>query len=123
MGQRAESLGHGRTVDHPQHRHAEVTRQVGRRGLAVEQAHHPFDQDQVGLASSLPKQSATFRLTDHGQIELVHRRATGMSMDHRVEKIRAALEHPHPPPLTRMQARQRGGDGGFALAGSRRSDQ
>ncbi len=123
MSQGAKGLGHGRTVDHAQHRHAEVTGQIGRRRFAVEQTHDPFDQDQIGLARGLPQQPAALRLTHHGQVELVHRRAAGTGVDHRIEKVRAALEHPHPTPLTRMQARQRGGDGGLTLTRSRRSNQ
>jgi hypothetical protein len=68
-----------------QHRHAEVPRQVGAGRRAVEQAHHAFDQDQVGLARRFP-QRATFLLADHPHVQLIHRRAAGALEDHRVEK-------------------------------------
>lgn len=123
VGQRAEGLGHRRAVDHPQHRHAETPRQVCRRGVAIEQAHHPFDEDQVGLAGGPRQQASRFGLADHPQVELVDRRAGGAGEDHRVEEVRPALEHPYPPPLARMQAGQGGGDGGLALAGGRGGDQ
>jgi len=41
----------------------------------------------------------------------------------RIKKIRPALEHPHTPTLACMQAGQRGGDGGLALAGGGRGDE
>ena len=49
MRQRAKGARHGRGIDDGQHRHAKVPRQVGGTGLAIEQAHHAFDKDQVGL--------------------------------------------------------------------------
>jgi hypothetical protein len=47
-GQRAKGARHGRGIDHRQHRHAKALGQVGRAGVAVEQAHHAFDEDEVG---------------------------------------------------------------------------
>ena len=41
--------------------------------------------------------------------------AAGGCEDHRVEKIRAALEHAHTPPLPGVIARQGRSDGGLAL--------
>jgi hypothetical protein len=54
QGQCAKGLGHGGTVDHTEHRHAEMPRQVGAGRCAIEQAHHAFDQDQVGLTRRFP---------------------------------------------------------------------
>jgi len=123
MGQRAEGLGHGRAVDHRQHRHAETPRQVGGAGVAIEQTHHAFDEDQIGFVGGLPKQPARFLLADHPQVELIDGPTAGASEDHRVEKVRAALEYPHALALTRMQPSQCGGDGGLALPGRGRGDQ
>jgi len=119
----AEGLRHGRAIDDRQHRHAEAPRQIGRRGRAIEQAHHAFDQDQVGLARRFPEQASRLLFADHPQIELIDRLATGTREDHRVEKVRPALEHPHALALPRMQPGQSGSDCGLALAGSRCGDQ
>jgi hypothetical protein len=55
-------------------------------------------------------------LARHPEVDLVNGIATGELVPERIEEVRAALEDPHPPPLARMQARQRRGDGGLALA-------
>lgn len=117
-GQGAEGLGHGGAVDHPQHRHAEVPRQVGGGRRAVEQPHDALDEDQVRLPRRFPQQAPALGLADHPQVQLVDRVAGGAGEDHRVEEVRPALEHPHAPALAGVQARQGGGDGGLALAGS-----
>gem|GEM_PF-2764139 len=119
----AEGLRHGRAINDRQHRHAEAPRQIGRRGRAIEQAHHPFDQDQVGLARRFPEQAPRLLFADHPQVELIDRLAAGTREDHRVEKVRPALEHPHALALPRMQPRQSRGDGGLALAGCRGGNQ
>src|SRR5690606_8912287 len=90
--------------------------------VAIEQTHHAFDEDQIGFAGGLPKQPARFLLADHPQVELIDRLAAGASEDHRVEKVRAALEYPHALALARMQPSQGGGDGGLALPGRGRGD-
>ena len=123
QGQGAESLGHGGAIDHPQHRHAEMPGQVGARWRAIEQPHNAFDEDQVGLASGLPQQTAAFLLAHHPHVQLVYRGAAGPLENHRIEKIRTALEHPHLASLVTVQARQGGGHGGLALAGCRSGDQ
>ena len=123
MGHGAKGLGHGRAIDHRQHRYAEVSCQISRRGRTIEQAHHPFDQNQIGFTCRLPKQPAALRLANHPQIKLIHRCTAGASENHRIEKIRAAFEHPHALALARVQPCQGSGYGGLALAGSRCSDQ
>ncbi|MCY1209216.1 hypothetical protein D9M72_208620 [compost metagenome] len=122
-GQGAEGLGHGGAIDHAEHRHAKAARQVSGRGRAVEQPHHALDQDQVGLPCRFPEQAAAFRLAHHPQVQLVDRGRGCAGEDHRVEEIRAALEHPHALALTGVQAGQGGGDGGLALAGGGSGDQ
>ncbi|KAF1060887.1 MAG: hypothetical protein GAK45_02392 [Pseudomonas citronellolis] len=117
QGQGPEGLGHGRAIDHRQHRHAEMPRQVSARRRTVEQPHDTFDEDQVGVGGSVPQQTAALLFANHPHVQLVHRRAAGALQDHRVEKIRPALEHPHLAPEVAVQARQGGGDGGLALAG------
>ena len=123
MGQGAKGLGHARAIHHRQHRHTKAARQIRRRGRAVEQAHHPFDQNQIGLPRCLPEALAAFGFAHHPQIQLVHQCAAGAGEDHRVEKVRPALEYPHPLAGAAMQARQGGGHRGLALAGGRRGDQ
>ena len=123
QGQRAKGLGHGRTVDNRQHRHAEVTCQVGARRGAVEQPHHPFDEDQVGFTCRLPEQPAAFLGTDHPQVQLADGGIAGAFENHGVEKVRPAFEHPHLAAQIAVQARQRGSDRGLALARSRRGNQ
>ncbi|MNH11710.1 hypothetical protein D3C79_712320 [compost metagenome] len=54
QGQGTEGLGHGRAIDHRQHRHTKMTSKVGARWRAIEQPHDPFDQDQVGLSRRFP---------------------------------------------------------------------
>ncbi len=123
MGQRAEGLGHGRAVDHCQYRHAETPRQVAGAGVAIKQSHHAFDEDQVGFAGGLPQQPARLLLADHPQVELIDRPTAGAGENHRVEKVRPALEYPHAFALADMQPSQSGGDGGLALTGRGRGDQ
>jgi hypothetical protein len=53
MDQRAEALRHGAAVHHRQHRQAEAGGQIGGGRIAVEQAHHPFDEDEIGLARGI----------------------------------------------------------------------
>ena len=116
QGQRAKGLGHGGAVDHAQHRYAEMARQVCAGRRTVEQAHDPFNQNQVGFARCFPQQTAAFVGTDHPQIQLIDRRATGALENHRVEKVRAAFEHPNLAPLIAVQSGQRGSHGSLALA-------
>ena len=123
MGHGTKGLRHRRTINHRQHRHAKVPGQIGCRRRAIEQAHHPFNQNQVGVTRRLPEQTTALGFTDHPQVELIHRRTAGASKNHRVKKIRAALEHPHALALACMQARQGCGDRGFTLTGGRCSDQ
>ncbi len=123
QGQSAERLGHGGAIDHAQHRYTEVPRQVSAGRRAVEQAHHAFDEDQVSLPRCLPEQAAAFLLAHHPHVQLVHRRATGTLVDHRVEKVRPAFEHAHLASQVAVQTGERGGDRGFALAGRRSGDQ
>ncbi len=119
----AKRLRHGRAVDHTEYRHAKMPGQVGARWRAIEQAHDPLDQNQVRLISRFPQQATAFIGTDHPHVQLIDRRATGPLENHRVEKVRAALEHPDLAPLVAVQACQCSGHRGFALPGGRRSDQ
>jgi hypothetical protein len=122
-GQRAEGGHHARRVHHRQHRQAEALRQVRRAGLAVKEAHGTFDDDQVRLLRGRMQARTAISLAGHPQVHLVHRRAAGQGVPARVQKIRPALEHPHAPPLARMQPRQRAGHRRLALAGSRGGDE
>ena len=121
-GQRAKGARHGARVNHRQHRQAKALRQVGRAGLAVKQAHDPFDNDEIGVPRRMVQALRAIGLAGHPQVELVHRCAAGQGQPVGVQKIRPALEHTHPPPLPRMQPRQRAGHGGLALAGGRGSN-
>ena len=119
----AQRLRHGAGLHHGQHRQAEAARQVGRAGRAVVQAHHAFDQQHISLASRGVQARADVGLAGHPQVDVVHRRAAGKLVPERVQKVRPALEHPHAPAAPRQHARQRGCDGGLALAGGRSGDQ
>ncbi len=121
--QGAKGLRHGGAVDHAEHRHTEVARQISAGWRAVEQAHHPFNQNQVGFGGGFPQQAATFLLADHPHVQLIHRRTAGALEDHRVEKIRTAFEYAHLTPLIAMQTGECSGDGGLALTGGRRGNQ
>ncbi|MCY1414412.1 hypothetical protein D9M71_298630 [compost metagenome] len=89
---------------------------VGTRRRTVEQPHDAFDQDQIGVARCFPEQPAAFLLTDHPQVQLVHRRTAGPLENHRVKEVRAALEHPHLTPEVAVQPRQGSGHRSLALA-------
>ena len=91
--------------------------------MAGNQAPHTVDDDEIRIARSGRQTLRAVDLAGHPQVELVHRRAAGQRQPVRVEKIWPALEHPHPPPLTRVQARQGTGHRGLALAGSRGGDE
>ncbi|MNF78337.1 hypothetical protein D3C84_605160 [compost metagenome] len=123
QGQCAKGLGHGGAIDHPQHRHTEMPRQIGARRRTVEQPHDAFDQDQVGFSGGFPQQPATLLLADHPHVQLIHRRTAGALEDHRIEKVGPALEHSDLAPLIAMQSGQCRGDGGLALARGRRGNQ
>jgi hypothetical protein len=119
MGQCAEGARHGRGIDHGQHGHAKALGQVGRARVAVEQAHHALDEEQVGLERGVVQALGAVGRAIDPQVQRVHRRAAGQFMPVRVEKIRPALEHAHAPPLPRVQPRQRGRHRGLALARGR----
>jgi hypothetical protein len=74
MDQGAEGLGHGLGVDHRHHRNAEAAGDVGARRAAVEQPHHPFDEDQVGLWRGGVQAPGGVGRAAHAQIEVVDRR-------------------------------------------------
>ena len=120
---RAEALRHRRTVDHRQHRQAEAGGDIGSRRIAIEQAHHAFDEDNVRRARRLVEQAAAIILAHHEQVE----RQDGMPArpleDHRVEKVWPALEHAHPQAAIAVAAREGGGDRGLALSRCGRGDQ
>ena len=79
------------------------------------QAHHTFDEDQVGLGGGRMQQRAAVRFATHPQVELIHRLAAGLGQDGWVEEIGAGLEHAHPAPLWDRPAGQRGGGGGLGM--------
>ena len=101
----------------------EVLRQVGSAGVAVKKPHHPFDEDQIRRLRSSVQALRAVVLAVHPQVQLVHRGTAGQLVPVRVQEIRPALEHPHPPTLARVKTRQGRGDGGLALARGRGSDQ
>ena len=53
IGDRPQRLRHAGHIDHGHHRQLQQSRQIGTTGLAIEQAHHPLDQNHIGLARSL----------------------------------------------------------------------
>ena len=123
VGDGGESLRHGLGVDHGHDRNAEAPRDVGAGRIAVEQPHHPFDEDQVGVpGGGVESPRGVFGPAD-AEIEVINRRAAGDGVDLRIEKIRPALEHANLAPLAHVQAREGGGDGGLALAGRRRGNE
>ena len=101
-GQRAEGTGHGARINDREHRQAKALRQIGRAQLAIEEAHDPFHNDEVGIERSLMQALRAVGLARHPQIKLVHQRAAGKREPVRVKKIRAALENTHLAPLPRM---------------------
>jgi hypothetical protein len=123
MGKRPEGLRHGPGVDHGEHRDAEAPGQIGARRRAVEEAHDALDQDQIGFLGGVMQQAPALGFTGHPQIELVDRVAARDFQDHRVDKIRAGLEHPHAAPLGGVVAREARRDRGLALAGGGRAQQ
>ncbi|MNT01355.1 hypothetical protein D3C72_1358170 [compost metagenome] len=120
VGQRAEGAGHGLGVDHGQHGQAQALGQLGRAGRAVEQAHHAFDDHQVGLARGGMQARAAVGLAGHPQVERMHRRAGGQREPVRIEEVGPALEGPHAAALAHVQPRERGRDRGLALPRGRR---
>jgi hypothetical protein len=83
---RAGGLRHGAGVDHGQHRDVEFARQVGRRRVAVVQAHHAFDQHHVRLQRGLRQALAAGLRSDHPQIERMDLFAAGAFEQHRVDE-------------------------------------
>jgi len=120
---RAEALRHGRTVDHRQHRQAEAGGDIGCRWIAVEQAHHAFDEDDVRFARRLVEKAAAIILAHHEQVEREDRVAARPLEDHRVEEVGPALEHAHPQATIAVAAREGGSDRRLALSRRRRGDQ
>jgi hypothetical protein len=78
-GHGAEAAGHGAGIEHQQHRHAEATRQFGGRGFAVVQAHHAFDQDQVGIARRARQAPARIGLAAHAEVDVLAGAAAAMA--------------------------------------------
>jgi hypothetical protein len=122
MGQRAESLRHGTGIDHREHRQPEGGGEIGAAGLAVEQAHHTLDEDQVCRRCRGMQQATTVRRAAHEQVELMHRPAAGTREDHRVDEVGARLEHAHAPAAAHVGACDGGGHARLALAGCRGAD-
>ena len=123
VGHRAEGLGHGPGVDDRHDRNAEERRDIRARRAAVEQAHDALDDDEIGFVRRGGQAPARIGLTAHAQVEVVHRRAARDRMDLRIEKIRPALEHPHPLSAPGEEARHRRDHGGLALSRGRRGHQ
>nr|AIA99051.1 hypothetical protein T29Apl_00008 [Methylibium sp. T29] len=123
VGYGAEGLRHRRGIDHRQHWQPEVQGQIGTRRRAIVQTHDAFDQDQVSLRRRAVQQPGAVRGAAHPQVELLHRRAAGAFQHHRIQEVGTCLEDAHAPALAAVRVRQRGGDGGLALARSRGRDQ
>ena len=121
--QRTKGARHGRRIHHRQHGHAEALGQVGGAGVAIEQAHHTFYQDEVGFLRRRMQALGAVGLAGHPQVELVHGRTAGKLVPVRVEKIRPALEDAHLQALARVQPRQGGSHRGLALARGRGRNQ
>jgi hypothetical protein len=71
VGDGAEGLGHGAGVDQGHDRNAEAHGNVGGRRFAVEQAHHAFDQDQVGIGGGAGQPPAGIGLAAHAEVEVL----------------------------------------------------
>ena len=84
--------------------------------LTVEEAHDAFDEDQIVFLRGLGQAGADVVLAADPEIEVVAGLATGHGVNLRVEKVRAALEDAHLAAEPGVQSRQRGDDGGLALA-------
>ncbi len=123
VGDRAHRLRDALGIDHRQHRHAQQLGQIGAARRAVEQAHHAFDQDQIGVQRGFIHQPPAFGRAGQPQIELIHGMAAGTLQNHRIEEIRPGLEHPDCAPLIRMKTRQRRRHGGLAVIGRGRADE
>ena len=118
-----DRLRHGAGIDHRQDRQIEGRREIGGRGLAVEQPHHAFDQDHIGFLRRLEQQGAAFFGPDHPEIELIDRRTGRLGENQRIEKIGAGLEDSDLEAAAAVKPRQAGGDGGLALPRSAAGDQ
>ena len=113
---RAEGLRHAVRADHGEHRHVERGGEIGAAGRAVEEAHHAFDQDQIGIARGLRRaargthrarpstDAANTPATPHARSRIIGSRKSGP-----VLKTRTRQAAP------RVMARERGRDRGLAL--------
>lgn len=115
--ERAERLRHRLRGDHRGDGHAERLREIGARRRAVEEPHRAFDQDHVRLGRGAREQRAAAALADHSEIERIDARAARAREQHRIEKIRAGLEHAHAPAEPPVMARERRRHRRLALAG------
>ena len=109
-------------IQHRQHRNIQPLRQFRRTGAAIKQAHHAFNQDQIGLLGGSVEPGCHIFGASHPAIERMHRGTAGQLMPVRIQKIRPTLEHAHCAPLAAVQTCQGGGEGGFALPRSRGSN-
>ena len=122
-GHGAEGAGHGRGIQHQQHRQAEQLGQGGGGRFAVVEAHHPFHQDQVVLRCRLGQAPAGISLAAEAKVDVVAGLAAGHLVNLGVEKVGAALEDLDPPPLAGVEPGQGGDHGGLALAGGGGGDE
>src|SRR5512143_1137081 len=104
VSESTEGLGHGARIDDRGDREVEALRQIGAAGVAIEQAHHSFDQNQIRMLRSLMQARAAIILTRHPEIELIDRLSRGTFQDHRVEIVGSALEDRYLVPLAAMIA-------------------
>ena len=118
-----QRASHGAGIDHGEHGHAGALGQVGHAVAAVKQAHHALDQEKVRLLRGGVQACSAVIPAGHPQVKVLHRRTAGELVPVGVEVVWPALEHAHAAALARVQARQRSGDGGFALARSASSNQ
>jgi hypothetical protein len=70
-GNGAEAAGHGAGIEYQQHRQAELARKCGGGGFAVVQAHHAFDQDQVGILRAAGQAPARIGLAAHAEVDVL----------------------------------------------------
>lgn len=71
VGDSTEGLGYGAGVDQGHDRNAEAFGNIGGRRFAVEQAHHAFDQNQLGIGGGAGQTPAGIGLTAHAEVEVL----------------------------------------------------
>ncbi len=80
----AEGLGDGGGIGHQQHGHVQQTGDVGGAGRTVVQAHHAFDEDEIGLSRSGVQAGADVVFSREPQIDVVNGCSAGEFVPERV---------------------------------------